>query len=99
MTQIILLFFGFAVMTIPIWASIYYFNHKKVTTTKNGKHIPNFKHGRIFEFLFFLFVATFLSTAFYARSVNLLYTGLMIIAFTINGFACGMLHYIYGFHE
>ncbi len=99
--SIILGFIAFSIFLIPVWLLLILYFNGKVTVTRQGKHIPNFKHGRIFEYVFFsfLFVDSFLSTAFYAKSANVLYTGLLITVFTMNALFAGYCHYILHFHD
>ena len=99
--KIVILFFLYSIGMFPLWLIGYVYLNNKVAITREGKHIPNFKHGRIFEYVFFsfLFVASFLSTAFYSQNANPLYTGLMIAVFTSNALASGYFHYICHFHD
>jgi hypothetical protein len=98
---LVLYFLAFSIFTIPLWYVGYYLLNKKVAITRQGKHIPNFKHGRIFEYIFFsfLFIASFLGTGFYANTVNVLYTGIIITIFTVNALISGYFHYILHFHD
>lgn len=106
--RISMLFILFSVASIPLWVVSYFILKKQRRIKINGKYL--FRYGRIFEFLFFLFLfaATFFLT-FYSRyldnvqsSSDFLYffsAGLGLMFFLINAIISGYFNYIFGFHD
>lgn len=106
--KISLLFLGFSIASIPLWIAGYAILKRKRRIRINRKYI--FKYGRIFEFLFFLFLfcATFFLTFFsiYLNDIQssrdfffFLTAGLGLMFFLINAIISGYFHYVFGFHD
>ena len=97
-----------SIMSIPIWVACYYILKKQRRVKIRGKY--QFKHGRIFEFIFFLFLfaATFFLTMYSRYMDNVkssndflffLSAGLGLMFFLINAIISGYFHYVFGFHD
>lgn len=97
-----------SITSVPIWVVGYFIFKKQRRIKINGKY--RFKHKRIFEFIFFLFLfaATFFLTMYSKYMDNVkssndflffLSAGLGLMFFLINAIISGYFHYIFGFHD
>jgi len=106
--KIALYFIGFSIFSIPIWVSVGVSLKKRKRIKINGKFV--FKCGRIFEYIFilFLFCATFFLT-YYSVYLNNIQNssdffyffsaGIGLMFFLVNAIISGYFHYVLGFHD
>jgi len=103
-----LFFILISIASVPIWVVGYFIFKKQRRIKINGKY--RFKHKRIFEFIFFLFLftATFFLTMYSKYMGNVksssdflffLSAGLGLMFFLTNAIISGYFHYIFGFHD